>query len=399
MSETSIARDAAPESGVLRSALPPTHRYLLFAPIAIGGSAAIHLGRQIGDAGFTRTLAIKRLRDERASDPELLACLLDEARIGARIRHANVLVPHDLVFDNGEVWLVMDYVAGDSLRAVLAALGRGVPVLPWFAASIVAGVLHGLHAAHEAVGDDGAPLGLVHRDVSPHNVFVGTDGVARIIDFGVAMARDRVQNTLSGYVKGKLGYLAPEQLLGEATDRRADVFGAGAVLWECLAGRRLADAGSDRACVLRGKVPAPSRIAGRPETALDAIVLRSLAPDPEDRFESAREMALAIERAGDVAPASAVGAWIARLLAPALLRREALVAQAECASMQTSWHARAIVNVARARASERPVPLDDETATGQVTLSRSISGPGVQWILVASIASAVAAGVAAALLS
>jgi serine/threonine-protein kinase len=174
-------------------------RYAVYGEIASGGMATVHLGRLQGPAGFSRTVAIKRLHPQRARDPEFVAMMLDEARLAAGIRHPNVVSTLDVVASDGELFLVMDYVEGESLARLLKqsrAIGERVP-LP-IVSSIVTGMLWGLHAAHETKADDGTPLDIVHRDVSPQNVLVGIDGVARVVDFGVAKASRRVQGTESG---------------------------------------------------------------------------------------------------------------------------------------------------------------------------------------------------------
>jgi serine/threonine-protein kinase len=188
-------------------------RYALFDRIAAGGMASVHLGRLFGEGGFTRTVAIKRLHAQLALDPDFASMLLDEARLCARIHHPNVVATLDVVSAEAELFLVMEYVVGESLvhllRASEASPDRASPAL---VASVMSGVLHGLHAAHEATSDRGELLGIVHRDVSPHNVLVGVDGVARVLDFGVAKALGRVHTTEEGTLKGKVSYMAPEQI-------------------------------------------------------------------------------------------------------------------------------------------------------------------------------------------
>ena len=157
-------------------------RYWIYDEIAAGGMATVHLGRLVGPAGFTRTVAIKRLHPQFAKDEEFSSMFLDEARIAARIRHPNALTALDVVTSKGELYIVMDYIHGESLGKLL----RGGPVPLAIASAIVTQALLGLHAAHEAVDDLGEPLSIVHRDVSPQNVLVGVDGVARVVDFGIA---------------------------------------------------------------------------------------------------------------------------------------------------------------------------------------------------------------------
>src|ERR1700733_14777693 len=180
-------------------------RYALYDEIAAGGMATVHLGRLIGPVGFSRTVAIKRLHQQYAKNPEFVAMFLDEARLAARIRHPNVVPTVDVVAMEEELFLVMEYIQGESLsRLFRAASVAAAPIPRSVAVTIMAGVLHGLHAAHEAKTEHGQPLDIVHRDVSPQNVLVGVDGVARVLDFGVAKAAHRVQTTQDGRIKGKL---------------------------------------------------------------------------------------------------------------------------------------------------------------------------------------------------
>jgi eukaryotic-like serine/threonine-protein kinase len=196
-----------------------TARYVLFDEIGVGGMASVHLGRLLGPAGFTRTVAIKRLHPHLAKDPQLAAMFLDEARLAAAIRHANVVATLDVVEQEGELFLVMEYVHGASLSRLVRETGA---IDPSIASAVVTGALHGLHAAHEAKDEEGHALEIVHRDVSPENVLVGVDGGARLLDFGVAKAASRLQTTRDGSIKGKLRYMAPEQLAGRKVTRRRD---------------------------------------------------------------------------------------------------------------------------------------------------------------------------------
>ena len=222
-------------------------RYVLFDAIARGGMATIHFGRLSGPVGFSRTVAIKRLHANFATDPEFVAMFLDEARLAARIRHPNVVPTLDVVATHGEVFIVLEYVAGESLAKLWRAhhdKGEIVPIP--FSMAIMAHTLHGLHAAHEVTDEHGEPLGMVHRDVSPQNVIVGTDGIARVLDFGVAKAAGRLQETGdSGALKGKLAYMAPEQLTGRSVSRQTDIYAASVILWELLTGKRLVDGDND----------------------------------------------------------------------------------------------------------------------------------------------------------
>jgi serine/threonine-protein kinase len=310
-------------------------RYALHHEIASGGMAVVHIGRLLGPVGFARTVAIKRLHPHLARNPEFVAMFLDEARLAARIRHPNVVSTLDVVATEGELFVVMEYVPGDALARLLhAAREQREPVPLAVAASVMVDVLHGLHAAHEASDERGQPLGLVHRDVSPHNVLVGTDGAAHLIDFGIAKAAGRAQVTREGQLKGKLAYMAPEQLKGGAgkVDRRADIFGASVVFWEVLTGQRLFDGedeGEIYGKVLRADVVRPSKVAGGDRDRADAIVLRGLARNPDKRFPTARAMALAIEETLPLAPASQVGQWATRLGGDVLADRARRIAEVE----------------------------------------------------------------------
>lgn len=311
-------------------------RYALYGKLAAGGMATVHFGRLLGPAGFSRTVAIKRLHPQFSKDPQFVAMFLDEARLAARIQHPNVVATLDVVARDEELFLVMDYIRGESFSRLLrGSKKRGVSVELGVVASVASGMLHGLHAAHEAKDERGQPLSVVHRDVSPQNILVGTDGVARVLDFGVAKAAARVQITRKGQMKGKLSYMAPEQLQGHPVDRRTDVFSAGIVLWEAVTGQRLfkaADAASVFEMIVRGDVAAPSSVNAEIEPALDRVVLRALAKEPSERFQTARDFAIAIEEALPMASARGVGEWVERVAGETLLKREQTVAEIESIS-------------------------------------------------------------------
>ena len=307
-------------------------RYAIFDEIAAGGMATVHLGRLIGSAGFTRTVAIKRLHANFAKDPEFVAMFLDEARLAARIQHPNVVPTLDVVSLEGELYLIMEYVQGESFarlhRQILSKAER-VPLR--ITLSIFEGVLHGLHAAHEARSERGEPLGIVHRDVSPQNIQVGTDGVARVLDFGVAKAAWRQSTTKEGQLKGKLAYMAPEQFDIAPIDRRADIYAASVVLWEALTGTRLFEAESPMVLMTQitsRPIPRPSELAPGLPPGLDEIVMRGLAKKRDDRFPTAREMAIALENIG-AASQREVGEWVELTVGDALHLRARKVAEVE----------------------------------------------------------------------
>jgi serine/threonine-protein kinase len=298
--------------------------------------ATVHFGRLVGPAGFSRAVAIKRLHAQFARDPEFVAMFIDEARLAGRIFHPNVVPTLDVVATDSELFLVMEYVRGAPLsRLIRAAKANGARIPPPIVASVIAGMLHGLHAAHEARDEQGERLEIVHRDVSPQNVMVDTDGVARVLDFGVAKAAGRQQTTRDGQLKGKLGYMAPEQLRGARVTRQTDVYAAAVVLWEALTAQRLFKADSDAnvlAQVLEGRVPRPSGLAADVTPALDRVVLRGTVADPSKRYATAREMAQDLEAAIACAPPSAVGRWVEEHAADELRERAARVAEIERSS-------------------------------------------------------------------
>ena len=314
-------------------ASPLVGRYLLFDEIASGGMATVHLGRLVGPAGFSRIVAIKRMHKHFAKEPEFVSMFLNEARLASRIQHPNVVPTLDVIAQEDELLLVMEYVQGESLSKLLrAATQEGGQLDPALVSTVMAGALHGLHAAHEARDAMGEPLNIVHRDVSPQNILVGVDGVARVLDFGVAKAATRLHTTRDGQMKGKLAYMSPEQLNAGAIDRRADVFAAGVVHWEALTGRRLFtgnDVGEVTGRVLSGTIHPPSAMVPDLGDELDDVVMRALERDPARRYATARDYAIAVESAAPMMLTRQVGEWVEQLGATTLRQRSAKVAELE----------------------------------------------------------------------
>jgi serine/threonine-protein kinase len=375
-------------------------RYLLFDEIARGGMATVHLGRLVGPGGFSRTVAVKRLHGEYANDPEFVTMFLDEARLAGRIRHPNVVATLDVVAQDGELFLVMEYVQGLSLSQLLKAAeaSGGVPYRVALAIGIQ--TLLGLHAAHEATSDRGDPLGIVHRDVSPQNVLVGLDGGVRVVDFGIAKAAARVHTTQDGRLKGKVSYMSPEQLRQHPpVDRRTDVFAASIVLWETLTSRRLfaaADAGGSIMNIMNLNPPPPSSLVPEIPAAVDAVVLRGLSKDPNGRYATAREMARALELAATPAGALEVGEWVEARAGAVLRRRDEQVAEIESVSSDVSHDAPTVADPAGKREA-----VSDATEGTDLSLARAASLPRPRrsgaWIIAASIV-VLGAGVGAAVL-
>lgn len=312
--------------------------YEVIAEIARGGMGVVYLCRRAGDAGFERLFAVKEMHAHLARDHDFVSMLLDEARLAARIHHHNVASVVELGKFDGGYYLVMPYVEGCSLDQLLARNPTYRP--PSLLVPILIGALNGLHAAHSLEDDDGRSVGLVHRDVSPHNILIGIDGDARITDFGVAKARARITSTQPGMVKGKLCYCAPELLGGGGdVDHRADQFAAGAVLWSALTGRALFRGETDAETVQRVlhlEVPPPSAIGLAPGTMFDQVILRALDRDPERRFPSAAAMAEALRSAalsaGMLGAPTRVARWVRDTFADDLDERHRLIRAARPAS-------------------------------------------------------------------
>ncbi|UQA59555.1 serine/threonine-protein kinase [Polyangium aurulentum] len=277
-------------------------RYETLGVIASGGMATVHLGRALGAGGFERLVAIKTMHPHLAEEPEFVAMFLDEARLAARIRHPNVVGTIDVQQDEVGVFLVMEYVEGPSLMQIQRALKKeGGQKLPLdIVLRVFLDALAGLHAAHELTGAGGMPLNLVHRDVSPQNILVGVDGIARLTDFGVARAEARLQSTSSGQLKGKLGYMAPEQLRRETVDRRADIYAAGVLLWELLTGAKLISGDNEAQILVKnmaGDHLPPRAVNPAVPAPLDAACMRALQVLREERYATAAEFAEAIDEA------------------------------------------------------------------------------------------------------
>jgi serine/threonine-protein kinase len=310
-------------------------RYELIGELASGGMATVYLARITGVGGFQRFVALKRLHPHLALDAEFIEMFLDEARLAASIHHNNV-VPILEVNANQAIgyYLVMEYIEGDTLARLLARAaqqGRRIPL--GITLRIALDLLAGLHAAHELRDGSGLALNLVHRDVSPQNLLIGLDGIARITDFGVARAASRLSATRVGQLKGKVAYMAPEQAQSaDEVDRRADLFSAGVVIWEALATRRLFKADSEAATLARVKttaVPALSLMSSEIGEPLSDAVMRALEREPSRRYATAAEFADAIEAAARdsirIATARELGSYVEGLLGvEASAQREAV---------------------------------------------------------------------------
>ena len=364
-----VPGELEPLSG--RTPLTRIGRYALFDQFATGGMATVHMGRLDGAGGFSRVVAIKRLLPHLVKNDDFTQMLLKEARLAARVRHPNVVPTLDVVASKGDVLLVLEYVHGEALstlcRVQVKQKKDHIPVD--VAVTIMRDVLSGLDAVHEATDERGRSLGLVHRDISPPNV----------LDFGIAKALEHIEESDPNRVKGKTGYLSPEQIRGERLTQRSDVFSAGIIFWEMLATRRLfsAELETDRMqAILRGDYPHPRATRSDLPEALDQVVMRALALEPDKRFESPREFANAIEDAAKSAPPRRVADWVNDLAAEGLASRSRLLAQVE------TWvdSAGEIPLSSRPFAAEvpmtrTPTPLPPSDATPAIELRRRSERP------------------------
>jgi len=278
-------------------------RYQLLARLAVGGMASIWLGRLTGKHGFERLVAVKTMLPELAHAPLFRTMLLDEARIASGIHHANVAEILDVGEERGVLYIVMEWVDGDSLQTMHRVLTKEHQVLMPLPVVLrmCADACRGLHAAHELRNRDGDPLHVVHRDVSPQNILVGRDGVAKVIDFGIAKARERLAGSTQGgvgLIKGKARFMAPEQALADAVDRRADIWAMGALLQYLLTGSPPYANANDVDTLSRIiGAEAPDPLPPHIPPAAARVVERALAWRPDDRFATAEELATALDHA------------------------------------------------------------------------------------------------------
>ncbi len=268
--------------------------YLLLKKIGRGGMAELFLARQTGVAGFERVVAIKRILPHLTEDREFVQMFVNEAKLAAQITHPNVVQIYDFGAVLGTYYMAMEYVMGKSLAAVLAqgqALGKPIPVSA--AVRITAAIAAGLDHANRGTTVSGAPLGIIHRDISPQNILIGYTGDVKLVDFGIAKAASSSTHTQTGVLKGKLAYLSPEQAWGKAVDHRSDLFALGIVLHEMLTGQRLFKAENEFTTLERvrsAEVPAPSAVKSGVPQELDAIVLKALAKNPDDRYATGQTL-------------------------------------------------------------------------------------------------------------
>jgi serine/threonine-protein kinase len=321
---------------------PPLGKYRLLKLLATGGMAEVYLARQAGAAGFQKQVCLKRILPHLARDRQFVEMFLNEARVASQLDHPNIVSIFDLGESNGNYFIAMEFIDGPSLRAVAlraAELNELLPVAE--VVRIVSQAAGGLHYAHELPGPDGQPLGLVHRDVSPDNLLVHRNGTVKIVDFGIAKAAGSTGNTGTGALKGKVAYMAPEQLRGEPVGRRADVFSLGVVLYELLAGHRPWDAPTEVALIARILNEEPQPLTEVREDALPAlwsIVERALAKDPGQRHQTCQQLQADLEQylvsLGQSATSSRLADFVRAYSPPPALMQEGPAAEAERRALQ-----------------------------------------------------------------
>jgi eukaryotic-like serine/threonine-protein kinase len=335
-------------------------KYQLVKIAGEGGMATVYKAVIRGAAGFQRPVAVKHIRPEFRALKNYIDMFVEEARVGSELAHPNIVQVHDFVSENGSYYLIMEWVEGIDLGAFITAHRDQKKMVPWpLVAGIGIGTLRGLGAAHERVAPDGTPAPVIHRDVSPHNVMVGVNGVVKLSDFGLARARDRIASlTAPGTVKGKLSYLAPEVAFGKPNTVQSDLFGVGNLLWESLTGERLFDGKTDveifkkiRNCV----VPPVSDRRSDVPAAMLAVLETALAADPANRYSTADEFAHAL---GQVMK-QAVGINPATALGGAVVEARKVLSGDELDDQSTAEHAAGghDVEFSKPDLSVEPVPL------------------------------------------
>ena len=320
-------------------------RYEMLVPIARGGMARVWAARLHGQRGFQKLVAIKVILPHLAEEPEFERMFLDEARIASGVHHPNVCEIYELGEEKKTLYLVMEWVSGDSFARVLRSAGKTEALDPRVAARVIADACAGVHAAHELTDDDGRALGVVHRDLSPHNILLTNDGTAKVCDFGVAKALGQLHEaTSAGQLKGKIAYMAPEQITGAAVDRRSDVFSLGCVLYEATTGQRPFRGDGDHQvmhAVLKGEFALPTSLVRNYPQELERIVMRALAPTPLLRFPTAERMRFALEEyvaRGQLVTQSNVAQVLRSRIGPLIERRKERIRQASSAGDgESAW--------------------------------------------------------------
>ena len=275
-------------------------RYRILKHLATGGMAEVLLATATGIEGFSRHVVIKQIDPRYSQSPTFVKMFLDEARLAASLHHNNIIQVHDIGKEGDTFFFAMEYIHGEDLRKLLTTISARKEKTPLeHVVTIITAAASALHYAHEHCGQDRKPLNLVHRDVSPSNILIGFDGNVKVVDFGIAKTAMATSETRAGDVKGKFSHMSPEQCLGKPVDRRSDVFALGIVLYELVTVRALFRGDGDFAKmkeILEGTIEPPSKYRLGLPPALDAIILKALARDPANRYQTADELRVALER-------------------------------------------------------------------------------------------------------
>ena len=298
--------------------------YELIMRIGRGGMASVWIARERVSPNTSRLVAIKAMLPDLASEPEFVSMFLDEVRLVSAIRHPNVVDVYEVGEQNGVMWMAMEWIEGESLHGIFTEASKRQIIPIEIAVRVIADAAAGLHAAHELRDEQGRVLNVVHRDVSPQNVLISTSGAVKLVDFGVAKAIDRIsEKTRTGHLKGKFGYMSPEQVRGRSVDRRSDVFSLGVVLYELTTGRRLFRGRHDvhtLQLVASADIPSPSSLDPNYPTVLEGIVMRALERRVERRHPTAAALEedlrefLSAERV--LVPSSGVAGLLKRVVGP-----------------------------------------------------------------------------------
>jgi serine/threonine-protein kinase len=347
-------------------------KYRLVAELGHGGMADVYLAVARGPVGFNKLTVIKRLKENLVEDPEFVSMLLDEARLAARLNHPNVVQTIEVGEEGKQYFIAMEYLDGQPFHRVVVRSERKKKLPLAMSLRIIADVLSGLHYAHELTDYDGAPLNVVHRDATPHNVFVTYDGQVKVVDFGIAKAANRESETRTGIVKGKVTYMGPEHAMGQGVDRRADVFSIGVMLWEAAAGTRMWKNVPDLAIVQRlitGDIPKLRDVKPDVPDELARIIDRAVAPKPAERYASALEfqndLEKYIEASGERASNREIGQFVSDLFADRRAELRTII-ETQLADLKTSTKSFKPVRIE----VESPPSLEGEGPT-----SSSNSGP------------------------
>jgi len=269
-------------------------KYVLLDRIAVGGMAEIFLARQEGLEGFEKTIVIKRIRPHLSNQKSFVKMFLNEAKLAAHLNHPNIVQIYDLGKIGESYFIAMEYISGRDMRRIIPkAEGMGIPFPMVYALKIASSVCEGLYYAHQRTDMYGNALQIVHRDVTPENIFVSFDGTVKILDFGIAKAANQIEQTRAGEIKGKLSYMSPEQCMGKVLDHRSDLFSLGVVLYEWITGFKLFTGDSEVAIlktITEGKIYTPSYFKADVPDAVEQILMKALEKDRDQRYQSAWDM-------------------------------------------------------------------------------------------------------------